>query len=344
MAMTLFSSDDREWAELASYLSGELPDAQAARLERDASGDPVLAARLEQARRLWETAGAQPGGWNAAAALAGIKARVDHDDEAMVRRPAPQFHLETGGGWLRGAIAASLILAGGWWLVRRPPITPAEPEQPMAELTTLPGQRAELLLPDGSRVTLGMASKLRYPARDGGRFRDLYLDGEAYFEVVSDPDRPFRVHTRRGVTEDLGTAFDVRAYTGGPLYVVVTEGSALLRATSSDSLVLGPADLGRVGADGRLSLRRDVDVESYLAWRDDRLVFHNTPLEEVLDRLHAWYGVDIELGDSAIAGRTFTATFKQERVAAVLDMLALTMHLRYENRGTLMMVYARTTP
>jgi transmembrane sensor len=340
--MSLIPTDDREWAELARYLSGELSETEAARLEREAAADPSFAARLDQARLVWEMAGRPAGEWDAAAGLRGVKARAARNGVAPVRLPAPQFRLESGRAWLRGAIAASLVLAAGWFFARGRVLTPAESDTPpMAELTTLPGQRAALLLPDGSRVTLGMASKLRYPARYAGRSRDLYLDGEAYFEVVHDGARPFRVHTRRGTTEDLGTAFNVRAYGAGPLDVVVTEGAALLRATPVDSLVLGPADLGRVAADGRLTRTPDVDVENYLAWRNDRLVFYHTPLSEVLERLHAWYGLDIELGDSSLAGLTFIGTYEQVPAKTVLDELAFTVGLRYEHRGALTMVYAR---
>jgi transmembrane sensor len=253
--------------------------------------------------------------------------------------------VDHGGSWLRGAIAASVVLAGGWWYAHRGAVAPVEPEAPsMAEITTLPGQRADLRLPDGSRVSLGMASRLRYPVRSGGKSRDLYLDGEAYFEVVSDADRPMRVHTRRGVTEDIGTAFSIRAYGGGPLDVVVTEGVAVLHATPTDSVLLGPADLGRVAVDGRLTRTADVDVENYLAWRDDRLVFYHTPLPEVLERLRAWYGIDIELGDSSLAGLTFIGTYEQEPSKTVLDELAVVAGLRYEHRGTLTLVYPRKSP
>ncbi|HKU61451.1 MAG TPA: FecR domain-containing protein, partial [Gemmatimonadales bacterium] len=250
------------------------------------------------------------------------------------------------GGWGRGlAAAATVALAvGGAWYAQRAHTAAPPAEPPMAELTTLPGQRADLLLPDGTRVTLGMASRLRYPVRYAGESRDLYLDGEAYFQVVRDPARVFRVHTRQGVTEDVGTAFNVQSYAGGPLSVVVTEGAAVLRAGAADSVMLGPADLGQVAADGRLTRTAGVDVDSYLAWRDDRLVFKRTPLPEVLERLRAWYGMDIELGDSALAGRSWTATFEGDRAGTVLDELALTMKLRYERRGALTMVYARRDP
>jgi transmembrane sensor len=216
----------------------------------------------------------------------------------------------------------------------------------MTELVTRRGQRADLLLPDGSRVTLGVGSRLRYPTRYAGSSRDLYLDGEAYFEVAHDAAKPFRVHTARGVAEDLGTAFGIRAYGAGELDVVVAEGAVVLRntgqnAVTRDTVVLTQADLGHVDAEGRISRTPNVDIDAYLAWRQGKLVFHDTPVREVLHRLSLWYDIDLVLADGTIAERPFTASFDHEPVDRVLDVLALTMRLRYERRGSLRLVVAR---
>jgi transmembrane sensor len=340
--MSLFSRGTRDWTDLAAYLAGELSADERARFERELAADPERAAALEQARTVYEAAGRPADDWDAAGALARIKAQAAEPVAVEIRPIRAQ--VATGWSGLTTATAAGLLVAAGVWYAGRAPSIAAPGNPPMAEITTSPGERAELLLPDGSRVTLGMASRLRYPVEYTAGSRDLYLEGEAYFEVVSDSTRPFRVHTRRGVTEDLGTAFDVRAYGASPLAVVVTEGSALLRATSNDTVFLGPGDLGRVGSDGKVTRTVGVDVESWLAWRHDRLVFRDTPLLEVLDRLRAWYGMDIELGDSTLAARPFTATFGREPPSAVLKELALIGGLRYESRGELTMVYASRTP
>src|SRR2546422_5475331 len=80
-------------------------------------------------------------------------------------------------------------------------------------------------LQDGTQVTIAPKSRVRYTADFGRAHRDLYLDGEAYFQVAPDSQRPLRVHTPRSVTEDLGTAFVVRAYGDqNATEVVVIEG------------------------------------------------------------------------------------------------------------------------
>lgn len=347
--MNPFANDSQEWTELARYLSGELSAAERARFEQEE--DPAV---LSQARKIWQAAGAENQHFDGGAALDAIKRRAAALPALPFQSPPRREPLIR---YSTAAAIALISLGAGWFFTRRSqPVVAPEPQTPaMAEITTLPGQRADLLLPDGSRVTLGMASRLRYPVRYAGNSRDLFLDGEAYFQVVRDSAMPFRVHTRRGVTKDLGTAFDVRSFGGGPLNVVVAEGAVVLRAMHpadddirqppvTDSLVLGTAELGRIDRHGKLTHLRDVDVDSYLAWREDRLVFRDTPLTEVLERLHAWYGIEIELGDPALGPRTFNATFEGEPANRVLDVLAVTVGLRYQRRGTLTLVYPATHP
>src|SRR5207253_457823 len=98
----------------------------------------------------------------------------------------------------------------GWaaWQRGAPPV-------PAREYVTAPGQRLAVSFSDGSRVLLGVASRLRVPRDYGVRTRAVELEGEAYFVVRHDPAHPFLVRTAHGTTEDLGTEFDVRAYRGG---------------------------------------------------------------------------------------------------------------------------------
>src|SRR5690349_5983425 len=121
-----------------------------------------------------------------------------------------------------GAIAASLILAVGaaLWLRHDDTPTQAAAEPAAREFATGRGQRATIRLVDGSRVELGYASTLRVRQIDGGR-RELFLEGEAVFDVVHDESRPFIVHAANATTEDLGTVFSVRAYPGDSAVRVV---------------------------------------------------------------------------------------------------------------------------
>src|SRR5947199_7942903 len=248
------------------------------------------------------------------------------------------------------ALAAAAVLIaviGGGRVLRRAP--------QWKEYATAPAQRMVIRLQDGTQVTIAPKSRVRYTAGFGRAHRDLYLDGEAYFQVAPDSQRPLRVHTTRSVTEDLGTAFVVRAYDQTATEVVVAEGRvALWRADTtaaarargprpdapSAALVLEARDLGGLHPSGVATLRRGVDVHRQLAWTRGVLAFDGTPLREGVRTLGRWYDVEIRLddADSALAGRRFTATFTNEPIDLVLQRIALTLGLRVERDGSVFLL------
>jgi transmembrane sensor len=351
-------SEQIDWNQLAAWFAGELPPEAAGTLDAWVRAEPGRAEEVARLRALWQAAEHAAPEWDAESAL--VTVRQTARDRGLLpslhgrRRVSGEqrrFHLPSNGWWVTGATAALVALAvSGLWYFSGPsaPLVPAEQ---VAEMVTPRGQRAELTLPDGSHVILGPGSRLRYSTNQFNTRRDLHLEGEAYFEVVHDDTRPMRVFSARGVTEDLGTAFAVMDHREGALQVVVAEGRVVMRrvrdgdtAATGDSLVLGARDVGQLRADGGIVARRNVDVDSYLAWRDGRLIFRNTPLREVLFRLSTWYDIDVELGDSALATRPFTASFpRHETSDQVLRTLTLALGLRVERRGALVLVLPGAT-
>jgi transmembrane sensor len=238
------------------------------------------------------------------------------------------------------AVAAVVIaLIGGSRMLRRAP--------QWKEYATAAAQRMVIRLQDGTQVTIAPKSRVRYTAGYGSAHRDLYLDGEGYFQVAPDSQRPLRVHTASSVTEDLGTAFVVSAYADQRITeVVVAEGRvALWRADTTPprddrpALVLEPRDLGRLDPRGVATLRRGVDIGRHLAWTTGVLAFDATPLSEVMPALERWYNVEIRLSDSALAARRLTATFQNEPIDLVMKRIALTLGVRVERaEGSVLVV------
>lgn len=358
--ITPIGSDPIDWTRAAAWLAGELPPDEAAAFARWLSAHPARLREIERVRALWTAAGEPRDDWNAEAALTALKQTaadrglVPHRRGRRVSDSHRAFQLQ-GPRWWMTAAAALLVIGGAsaaTFSLTRVSQSHVAAEPQIVELVTPRGQRAELTLPDGSRVTLGPGSRLQYAAESFTVQRDLTLEGEAYFEVVHDDTRPMRVFTRRGMTEDLGTAFAVVDHREGPMRVVVAEGSVMLRVPPDslrigeviDSLLLEANDLGQLKADGRLLARHNVDIDSHLAWREGRLVFRETPLREVLSRLSTWYDIDIALGDSALAERPFTASFRHETSEQVLRVLSVALELEYDRRGGLLLVQSRRAP
>jgi transmembrane sensor len=97
--------------------------------------------------------------------------------------------------------------------------------------------------------------------------------------------------------------------------------------------VLGPGDQGTLGADSRIAVTRGLLARGAPAWVEGRLEFEDAPLAEVQNQLRRWYGVELRVVDSALAGRHLTASFRDEPAPRVLEIIALTLGARVELRG-----------
>lgn len=316
----MHSDDERRYLLLDRYLAGEASAGDAQAVRDWLAADPEHARLLDDLRLIRRVAaGRVPESSTDATWAKAVKAL------GVAPRPRPVWRL------LVPALAAAAVviaLIGGSGLLRRTP--------QWREYATTAGQRLVMRLGDGTQVTLAPQSRLRYVADYGTARRELYLDGEAYFQVAPDSQRPLRVHTTQSVTEDLGTAFVVRAYDQSATEVVVAEGRVALSradttaASHAPALVLEARDLGTLDPSGVTAVRRGVDVGRYLAWTRGVLAFDGTPLGDVVLTLGRWYNVEIRLADSALAARRLTATFQNESIDLVLQRIALTVGLRVE--------------
>ncbi len=340
--------DDRLYLLLDRYLAGEASPQDAETVRQWLAADPEHAVLLEDLRLIRRVTAAERApesstdeAWaQAARRLAGAAPDAPATAAPVNRfRSRPLFVWATVGA---AAAVAALLVAPRVWQRSR-----------WNDYATEVGHRAVIKLRDGTQLTLGPASRLRYRADFGRAHRDLYLDGEAYFQVAHETLRPFRVHTAHSVTEDVGTAFVVRAYADQvATEVVVTEGRVALWHADSGSaprvppppaLVLDARDLGRLDAGGSAGLRRGINVDRYLAWTKGVLAFDGAPLGDVVHTLERWYDVHITVGDSVLAGRRLTATFQNEPIDLVLNRIALTLGLRVERaNGSVSLVRNRS--
>jgi ferric-dicitrate binding protein FerR (iron transport regulator) len=330
--------DDHLYVLLDRFLAGEASAAEAQTVRDWLAADPEHAVLLDDLRLIRRVATERVPESNVDAAWA----KAVHALEAPPAAAAPAQAIALVASAqplgmsrhvrLAALAAAAVVLAVvGARLVWRAP--------EWRESSTEAAHRAVVRLRDGTQVTLAPGSRLRYLADFGKSHRDVYLDGEAYFQVAPDARVPFRVRTARSMTQDVGTAFVVTDYSDqGATEVVVAEGRvALWRADTAETiqphtppaLMLTARDLGRLEPSGTTTLRRGVDIERQLAWTRGVLAFDGTPLRDAVRTLERWYNVEIHLeSDSALAERRLTATFTSEPIDLVLKRIALTLDLR----------------
>ncbi|WP_321280981.1 FecR domain-containing protein [Marinifilum fragile] len=148
----------------------------------------------------------------------------------------------------------------------------------------------ELVLSDGTKVHLNSETELKYPVKFSGKERIVELIGEAYFEVVSNPEVPFVVRTNRVDTRVLGTEFNVNAYPAENVDVTLVEGKVELRSKKNiNKIVLQPGENAQLQTGMSKMQVSSVDVRKYTAWRDGYFYFEKERLEDIFIKLERWY-------------------------------------------------------
>jgi transmembrane sensor len=317
-------NESPDWKTLDRYLAGEASPDEEARIRAWANGHPQREALLTGLKS--STSTSEPA-WNADAAWKTFETRKNGARVVPFRRRISP------GVWLA---AAGVVVAVGLGIGWRASATRVDPSAPPHEVFTLDGQRTTVTLDDGTRVSLNGASRLRYAASYGRRNRDVELEGEAYFEVKHDERRPFRVHTRNGIAEDLGTRFTVRAYADqSSIEIAVSEGVVGLRrdtVAGSPAVRLEAGDLGVLPANGSPSVFHPASLDRYTGWTTGTLVLDGVPLRQAAKQIERWFGVQIVIEDSALAARPVFARFQKETVQQVIDALGLALGARSDRR------------
>jgi transmembrane sensor len=233
----------------------------------------------------------------------------------------------------------------------RAPVAPPTAAPAPREVVTAMGERSSLTLSDGSRITVLAGSRLTIPGDLGrGGRRQVWLEGEAFFDVVHDSLRPFVVHTRHGVAEDLGTEFVVSTYPEmSGMRLAVREGLVALRSATdtapaakatfppppADTIaLLGPGDVARVSRDGAVAVARHQDVGGFFAAAEGVLALQAVPLRDAIPRIERWYAITIAVPDRALLARRVTGTFREESAESALGSVAMALEARAVWTGT----------
>jgi transmembrane sensor len=222
------------------------------------------------------------------------------------------------------AAAASLLLAvTTFFLVRD-----ADSER----YTTSVGEQRVVELPDTSVITLNADSQIR--VRVGETLREIDLRrGEAIFRVAHDEKRPFRVRTRAGIVQAVGTQFNVHDRINGDTRVSVLEGKVRVVSTSGSELVLGVGEEADIRGDGTIARRTDAIVANTVAWRQHRLVFDNATIEEMAAEFNR-YNQAVRLRLIGLEGdeHRFDGTFDATDPQSLATLLSRESDLTVERR------------
>ncbi|GAA4795239.1 DUF4974 domain-containing protein [Olivibacter ginsenosidimutans] len=219
------------------------------------------------------------------------------------------------------------------------PVSNKQSEDQFMEIRTPKGGRYTVILSDGTKVWLNAATKLRYAAQfKPNEKRVVELDGEAFFEVSQQKNKPFMVRTQHQEVEVLGTAFNVNAYADEPaVKTSLLNGKVRVKA---DNMVqeLHP-DEEVVWQAGKLS-KRKADMQQVLAWKSGRFAFDNKNLQQVMREMSRWYDLEVVYEGKIEELTFFGGTHANADIATVLNMLEAN-GLAYRLEGNRRLVIAK---
>ncbi|MGK7393275.1 MAG: FecR family protein [Candidatus Cyclobacteriaceae bacterium M3_2C_046] len=204
------------------------------------------------------------------------------------------------------------------------------------EKKALPGQKLSFTLPDGSVVKLNSDSRLMAPQQFTNKSRQVFLEGEAFFEVTEDASRPFVVTTDDFKVKVLGTSFNIRSYQEEEnSSVAVVSGKVMVSNSTTDQKTQEEV-LTRnqmlVYSFNDQSWKKHIgyDHDLILGWRDQKLIFKNDRISTILNVLSRWYGKEFKVNAAIDPDREYTARFSNPTLKEVMESLSYNYQFNYE--------------
>jgi transmembrane sensor len=328
-----FDTLNNNWELLAKYLCNEASEPERHEVEAWAGDSDINLAELRYNRELMEKASLwfanrhfdETGAWEKITNKIQAAKNAAPEREKSLKFPAYRTFMR---------IAASVLLAvalgtAGYFLGFQ-----QQKAAIFTEVITSNKQVVkDILLPDGTKVTLNSNSHITYPKTFVGDTREITITGEAFFEVEPDISKPFIISAGKAEIKVLGTSFNVCAYPDAESVDVVVESGkvqvscANISESADCNLVLAPGEKGTL-SNKDLNLVKTHNKDPNLsAWRTKQFIFLETPLSEVITSLEKVYFVDIRMSDPSMGNLLLTANFKDQPVDFILDVIKLTFNL-----------------
>ncbi|MBC8052290.1 MAG: FecR domain-containing protein [Sphingobacteriaceae bacterium] len=303
---------------LIKFLLGETSSEENEQVDQWIAASPSNKKRFEQVKLIWNTSKnlASTSTIDEHAAWGRFQEKVS-EQKVLVIKPRFQSY------WLK--IAAVLIFGLGFWGIYF--------LNNSSGYTTLRAD-AEVrneTLPDGTNLTINKHTKLSYASDFDEKERNVRLEqGEVFFKVTRNEAKPFIIQAGEVRVRVLGTSFNVK-HTGSQTEVIVETGLVRVKL-AADSVELRPNQKVRISSTGTLTVLSNTD-QLYNYYITKQLVADNTPLWRVIEVLNEIYGAEISIEDDRIRNLPLNATFKEESLDTILNVICDTFRLKMIRRG-----------
>ncbi|AWW32888.1 hypothetical protein DN752_23625 [Echinicola strongylocentroti] len=199
------------------------------------------------------------------------------------------------------------------------------------------GQKSAFYLPDKTQVVLNAGSKISYPESFGKKNREVFLEGEAYFDVTHDQDKKFLVHAGEVVTQVHGTSFIVSAYNNEQVNIALERGLVSVYPLDTKEPVIPqyikPGEMIAVRQEFEHSVKSTYDYEQQFGWKEGKLVFRGTNMPTLVKTLERWYGVEITVVGKPSEDWKVSGVFHNESLKNVLEGVKYARNISYQIHG-----------
>ena len=318
--------------QIVRYLTGDCSESERLIISGLIETDSRYGKIHSQLLRTWNTTRPQTTDetYDVELALANVLQRIDTTREPVIftMQPRPMRKI----AFTVASAAAVLLIAFGIFHFMKP----AETLKTYASVDEI---AAPVQLADGSVIHLNKNSVIKYPEKFGQNNREVYFWGEAFFAIASDKTRPFVIEAGETRIKVLGTSFNVRASEQtGRVEVTVNSGSVLFyyvddSETALDQVTLTAGDRGVYDRrTGKITKTVNTDL-NFLGWKTGILVFDEAPLTDVLETLSGRYDVSFNVTDNQIKNLRLTATFDNESLDSILQVIQLVHSVKITKTG-----------
>ncbi len=315
---------------IGRYLSGEMTPGEKASFEEQLRKDPDLKELVDEYRKVLDSVDslAQSASYDLDAEWELLRPMLPgYGTEKVKQLPGRTRTLTYYAYRIAAVLILGLVLGFSWLYVSR-----------MAGMERVVAREepVEIMLDDGSQVTVNRNSTLRYKRKFLDGERQVFLSGEAWFEVARDTTRPFVIDAGEALVEVLGTSFNVNAYKENPVVEITVETGLVALSSKNDQKELIIMKAGTAGTyhkkQKELTLLASSDPNN-LSWKTRELYFDASSLQEVADLVNQVYGSYLVISNPDLATCEITVTFKNQSLEAVLKVLKETLDLQISHSG-----------
>ncbi len=334
-----------DWDLILSYLGEECSEEDKAEVLEWENASNENKKELEVLRKIWNSPDTSLPEPDIELALKAVKNRIDNYSRSGAVEGLKVFKLKPdqsegifkryifNTNFVKAAALLLLTLAGIYFVS-----TLLQQSSSMLEMLVDNKAQQNIILSDGTKIILDAGSLLKYPEKFEDKSREVFLNGEGYFDVAQNSDSPFIIITNTAKIQVVGTKFNVRAWEkSNKVVVAVGEGKVRLQSETSENLdnsvLISKGKMSELDEHGVPTNPIDTDINKHISWMNRELHFQGTPFGEILDQLKRWYDVEFDLPSKSYLDTKVSVYIEDKPIEDIVNMISIMMNFKYEMQG-----------